>query len=73
MPFYSKMKQLPKVLEDIILDYAWSHHTFNLRVEMHQQLRHLHMLQEMKVFYNVFHTITMEMQANEDAPVPEPP
>ena len=57
----------PRVLEDLILDYAWSHHMFMLKVDMHAQLQKLKMLEEMRLFYSVFTTITTEMTA-----VPEP-
>ena len=55
-----KMK-LPKVLEDLILDYYWSHRTFMQTQRLHRDLRYMHMIHEMRIFYSVFNTITVEL------------
>ena len=49
---------LPELL-DIIWDYYYSIVMWERKQRLHRELKHAYMLQEMKVFYNVFHTITI--------------
>ena len=56
---------MPPELLDIIWDYYYSIIVWERKQRIHMELKHMHMLQEMRVFYNVFHTITMTVQEQE--------
>ena len=48
--------KLPHDIEDIVLDYFWSHWVFNKKQEIHMHLRHVWMLREVRLFYDVFYS-----------------
>ena len=50
-------------LKAIVLDYLGSMVLWERKQELHRELKHLHMLEEMKIFYRVFHTITITVDA----------
>ena len=56
--------KLPKDVEELIMDYYWSHKIFELKTEIHRDLKKFHMLHEMRIFYSVFNTITVELIHN---------
>ena len=48
--------KLPKELEALILDYYWSHRIYELKVSLHSEIRHLWLLREVNLFYDVFYS-----------------
>ena len=52
----SKRMRIPKVIREIILDYYWSHRIYEQKQKMHQHIRHLWLLREVHVFYNIFYS-----------------
>lgn len=50
---------MPPELRDIILDYLASMVLFERKQRIHREMKHLYLIQEMRIFYNVFHTITV--------------
>ena len=48
--------RVPTEIENIILDYWWSHHTFKKKQRLHMHLRHLWMLEEVRIFYDLFYS-----------------
>ena len=48
--------KLPGELQNIIMDYYWSHWVYERRQLIHQQLHHIHMLEEVKLFYRIFYS-----------------
>ena len=60
--------KLPKDLEDLILDYYWSYRLFRLKQRLHQELKYMHVIHEMRIFYSVFNTITLELVQNQGDP-----
>ena len=57
---------MPPDLVAIILNYYWSLRNWELKQKLHRELKHLHMIEEMKVFYRVFYTINITLQSEED-------
>ena len=57
---------LPPELVAIILDYYYSLKNWETKQKIHRELKHLHMIEEMKVFYRVFYTINITLQSEED-------
>ena len=57
---------MPPELQHIILDYYWSLKIWELKQKLHREIKHLHMLQEMRLFYRVFYTINITVQNEED-------
>ena len=56
--------RLPKVLQDIILDYYWSHKTY---LRLQRALRTLRVnakMAQMRRFYTIFSTIAIELEYN---------
>jgi len=49
---------LPHELENIVLDYYYSRWLFEKKQICHREIRHLWMLQEVKLFYQVFYSPT---------------
>ena len=48
--------RLPRDIETIVLEYLYSLLLFEIRQKLHRELRHLWMLQEVKIFYDVFYS-----------------
>ena len=48
--------KLPTDLRNLVLDYFWSHWVFEKKQLINQQLHHIHMLQEVKLFYRIFYS-----------------
>ena len=53
---------MPPDLVAIILDYYWSLKIWETKQKLHREIKHLHMLQEMRVFYRVFYTINLTVE-----------
>jgi hypothetical protein len=47
---------LPLDLEDIVLDYFYSRWVFERKQCFHREIHHLWMLEEVKLFYNIFYS-----------------
>ena len=47
---------LPIDLENIVLDYYYSRWVWNTKQKFHREIHHLYMLQEVKLFYNIFYS-----------------
>ena len=47
--------RLPAVLKDLVLDYYWSHRMWLVKRSLHNNLRHMWMLREIHVFYEVYY------------------
>ena len=58
---------MPPELETIILDYYYSLKLWEIKQKLHRELKHLHMLQEMQVFYRVFYTINITYEEEKEA------
>ena len=52
---------LPTVLNNLILDYFWSHKMYLRRVKVHREMYNNRIMREMVSFYSVFNTITVEL------------
>ena len=57
---------MPPDLVAIVLDYYYSLKNWELKQKLHREIKHLHMLQEMRVFYRVFHTINVTLQTEDE-------
>ena len=49
------MIKLPQDIEELILDYYWSHRMFSLKQQLHRQIRHVWMLREVHIYYDVYY------------------
>ena len=58
---------LPHELENIVLDYYYSRWLFEKKRICHREIRHLWMLQEVKLFYEVFYSPTNVASVASDA------
>jgi len=56
--------EIPKDIESLILDYWWSHHMFKIKQRIHRDIRHLWMLREIHVYYDIFYS---PFNPNQDA------
>ena len=52
---------LPKVVEDLVLDYYWSHKTYKRKQKMHQELKKIIMIHEMHVFHRIFSSFNVHL------------
>ena len=50
---------IPREIEDIILDYYWSHKIYEQKRQIHYEMRYMHTMAEMKVFFDIWATITI--------------
>ena len=46
---------LPRDIEELILDYYWSLRIFELKRMMHRELRHLWVLREVHIYYDIYY------------------
>ena len=44
---------LPKTVENIILDYYWSHRMFVLKLKLHQEVIFVRLRRELQLFWNI--------------------
>ena len=56
--------EIPKDIEDLILDYYWSHRIFKIKQKLHRDIRYLWMLREVHIFYDIFYS---PFNPNQDA------
>ena len=56
--------RLPTDLRELILDYYWSHKMFECKRRLHYEMIRRNALQEMRLFYSIFNTITVELMYN---------
>ena len=67
---------LPAVVENIILEYYWSHRIWNIKKRLHTELRckflHSHLTRQLGMFINIplFH---MQQELEFNAGIPFPP
>ena len=47
---------LPEDIWNIIEDYYYSHRQFCLKQRLARELKHLHMLQEVRIFYEIYYS-----------------
>jgi hypothetical protein len=47
--------EIPVVLTNLILDFYWSHRTFEKKQELHRELLHLFCIEEIKMFFTELH------------------
>ena len=50
---------IPHVIEELIMEYYWSAKIYDLKTRIHRELRHLHTMAEMSVFFDIWSTITI--------------
>jgi hypothetical protein len=50
---------LPRVVEALIMDYYWSAIIYDHKQRIHRELKHLHAMAEMRVFFDIWSTITI--------------
>ena len=53
--------RLPDVLKELILDFYWSHKIYMCRQRIHTELQKVHVRNEMRLFYSIFNTITVQL------------
>ena len=54
--------KLPKDLEDLILDYYWSHRTFLLHRRCFRQLQFCRFFTEVQTFNQIYYTISVNVE-----------
>ena len=55
---------MPRVIEELIMDYYWSAIMYDHKKRIHRELKHLHTIAEMKVFFEIWNTITIPVNTN---------
>jgi len=55
---------IPLEVENLIWEYYWSLKIYCLKKRIHRELIHLHTMAEMRVFFDIWSTITIPVNHN---------